>query len=272
MAVRRSQLPPSFRGAEAEAFRALLAGWRGRVFLQASLDARGFALPARYQQIVAALCPEPDKAGLNQYWDEMARELVLSGGRANSWLRQVPDGAYRSQYLDDLARSQLLSRDLPLHPCVRAFHEKTMENREIYREIVQRLDIEKQRDIENIGVSPYEWTGSEDDVYSILGQMFKDKGFSRKRDEFIRHTELGLSFRVFMGAGRNARAILVPLTFSIFMPECAGEVCYFRPEDLVPGYQFYYAFRSVEAGLLGFQAYVEFLDLLSSSFDRPSTI
>lgn len=272
MVVRKSQLPPSLARPESGEFRALLSGWRGRGFLQASLEARGFFIPVRYQKIVSELCPESDSEGLDKYWDEMARELILSGGRANSWFRQVPDGAYRSPYLDDLARGQLLGWHLPLHPCARAFHEKIMADREIYPKIVRNLGREKHRDIGNIGVSPYRWAGSEDDVYSILEQMFKDKGFSKKKEEFIRETDIGLSFCADITSGSLGCAVSIPLTFSVFMSKCPDQIFRFGPENIVPGYEFYYGFNNVEAGLLGFRAYVEFVDLLSLSFDEPSPV
>lgn len=41
----------------------------------------------------------------------------------------------------------------------------------------------------------------------------------------------------------------------------------FSPVRAIPGFWFYYGFNTVNAGVLGFQAYTEIIDIMSESFD-----
>jgi hypothetical protein len=82
----------------------LLSPWRGRSHVQRELEARGYLLPRRYRESVAASCSSEARLDLDKYWDDDAREYVCSAGQVNTATRIFPDFlSYRSQYLDQLA-------------------------------------------------------------------------------------------------------------------------------------------------------------------------
>jgi hypothetical protein len=80
----------------------MLSRWRGRFAVQSELESRGFMIPRRFQELVASECSAHARNKLGLFWDEVAREYICSGGRADSARRLFSEiASYRSKYLDE---------------------------------------------------------------------------------------------------------------------------------------------------------------------------
>jgi hypothetical protein len=268
MRILKSLSSPSLSRPATKELLALLSNWRGRSFVQGELESRGFAVPLRYQQIVAQNCILSSAEGLDLYWNELAREYVCSAGRAKSDIRLIPENTYRSKYLDQLADAQPPSQDSAiglLHPCVNEFETKMKANNAIAPQIIRELEIAKNPEIVRHGISAAQWSGHINDVASVFTKLLEDRGFEVNAEGYIRRTA-GLVFGGFLDLGRGPHCIGVPFRPFISLAEDSTEIFRVSPENIVKGYWNYYRFSTIEAGVLGFRAYVEFVDVLSASF------
>src|SRR5262249_45967123 len=125
----------------------LLSRWRGRSHVQLAFEARGYMLPRRYQDSIAASSSSKALLDLDRYWDEAAREYVCSAGQANSATRTFPDFlSYRSPYLDQLAsirKPSSLFPVSPLHPCLNEFKTRERMDPGFGESFVEALRSEK---------------------------------------------------------------------------------------------------------------------------------
>jgi hypothetical protein len=231
MRILKSLSSPSLARPATAEFLALLSNWRGRSFVQAELESRGFAVPLRFQQIVARSCVRSSTDGLDLYWDELAREYVCSAGRAKSQQRLIPENTYRSKYLDELAITRPPSPHFeipPLHPCVNELETNMRLNRAIAPDIIRELENAKNPEIVRHGISRAQWSGHINDVASVFSELLGDLGFGTNTEGYIRRTA-DLIFGGFLDLGRGPHCIGVPFTPFISLAKDSTEMFYVSP-------------------------------------------
>lgn len=252
-----------------DGFLALLSNWRGRSFVQSTLESRGFMIPRRYQELVANECPSVNH-DLDVYWDESAREYVCSAGRANSLARSFPDSAcYRSKYLDTLAAARQHSAVFTvtrLHPCFRELGAKRRLSPDFDRLMISHLELEKHSEISHRRIQAEMWTGEKRDVGPLFADLMKAHGFEKWRRSFVKRSASGLVFGGFADTGGRPYCITVPISLFIAEDMDIIEAFEIGPDQVIPGFWFYYRFDTRESAVLGFNAYVELIDALSDSF------
>jgi len=249
----------------------LLSRWRGRSHVQRELEARGYLLPRRYQEAVAASCSSEARLDLDKYWDEDAREYVCSAGQVNTATRTFPDFlSYRSQYLDQLAsirKPSSLFPVNPLHPCLVEFTVRERTEPGFGASYVEALQSEKRAEIRRLGIRADLWSGEKKDVRRVFESLMSAKGFSKWKRFFRKQSDSGLVFSGFADLGGRPFCIAVPFHFFVGHNSDELETFEFSPVRAIPGFWFYYGFNTVNAGVLGFQAYTEIIDIMSESFD-----
>jgi hypothetical protein len=250
---------------------AALSRWLGRAYLLKELEERGFAIHKHYEQIVMDQCPGETGRNLALYWDEMAREYICSCGLAKSWIRQFPAmECYRSNYLDELDRHRPHSPDFqraPMHPCILAFETKRL--RSAYAlEITERLEALKSNEIELHGIWPDAWSGMNADITPIFETLMDDRGFKRQGRKYIKQDRNGLVFGGSVEFSRRPYCVQVPFRFFITHAEMRHKRDIFELNfrRIVEGFYSYEIIKSAQAGVLGFRAHVEMIDIISQSF------
>jgi hypothetical protein len=172
-----------------------LSCWRGRFAVQSELESRGFMIPRRFQELVASECSPDARHRLGLFWDEVAREYICSGGRADSARRlfyQIP--SYRSKYLDaldSLRTPSPLFKVTPLHPCLEEYSEKLYSDREFSKKVIDKIEDNKRPEIaEHGGSFGLPWTGSKAEVGPIFADLMRKKGFEKQKNLSLRSRHL----------------------------------------------------------------------------------
>jgi hypothetical protein len=228
-------------------------------------------LPRRYQESIAASCSSDARLDLDRYWDEDAREYICSAGQANIATRTFPDfPSYRSQYLDQLAsirKPSSLFPVSPLHPCLNEFETRRRIEPAFDESFVEALQSEKRAEIRRLRIRADVWSGEKKDVGQVFGDLMKAKGFSKRKKFFCKQSNSGVVFSGFADLGGRPFCVAVPFHFFIGNGADELETFEFSPWRLIPGFWFYHGFGTVDAGVLGFRAYTEMIDIMSESFD-----
>jgi hypothetical protein len=228
-------------------------------------------LPRRYQESIAASCSSEAALDLDLYWDEEAREYICSAGQANTATRTFADfPSYRSQYLDQLAsirKPSSLFQVSPLHPCLSEFKTRERIEPGFGESFVEALQLEKRAEIRRLEIRADVWSGEKEDVGRVFGSLMKAKGFSKGKKFFRKQSNSGLVFSGFADLGGRPFWVAVPFHFFISNGGDELETFEFSPLRVIPGFWFYYGFDAVDAGVLGFRAYSEIIDIMSESFD-----
>jgi hypothetical protein len=248
-----------------------LSRWRGRSHVQRALEARGYLLPRRYQESVAASGSPDARVDLEKFWDEDAREYVCAAGQVDTATRTFPDfSSYRSQYLDQLASTRKPSSLFPVnprHPCLREFKVRERTEPGFTTSFVEALQSEKRAEIRRLGIRADLWSGEKEDVGRVFEGLMSARGFSKSKRVFRKQSDSGLVFSGFADLRGRPFCIAVPFHFFVGHSSDELETFEFSPVRAIPGFWFYYGFNTVDAGVLGFQAYTEIIDIMSGSFD-----
>jgi hypothetical protein len=248
-----------------------LSCWRGRFAVQSELESRGFMIPRRFQELVASECSPDARHRLGLFWDEVAREYICSGGRADSARRlfyQIP--SYRSKYLDaldSLRTPSPLFKVTPLHPCLEEYSEKLYSDRDFSKKVIDKIEDNKRPEIaEHGGSFGLPWTGSKAEVGPIFADLMRKKGFEKQKKSFVKKSSSGLFFGGFADTGGRPRCIAVPFHFFIAEDQDMVKMFELSFDRVTPGFWYYYRFGSIESAALGFRAHVEMIDIMSESF------
>jgi hypothetical protein len=248
-----------------------LARWRGRFFVKAELESRGFMVPSRFQAHVQDECADDSGSSLDRYWDEEAREYICSAGRTDSQARSFPHPqAYRSQYLDELALSRKAwpyTGIAPLHPCLYEYARRS-RTIEFTRPVIQKMEDLKKTEIKKLEIRADCWSGSKKDAGRILVDRLQVRGFSKKGKSLVRCCpSTGLVFGAFADTGGRPYCIAVPFHFFIAEDSSKVEIFEFSPARVLRGFWYYSRFDTAESAVLGFHAYAEMIDVMSRSFE-----
>jgi hypothetical protein len=258
-------------------FLELLSRWKGRSHVQSQLETRGFMIPRQYQALVEAQCAADARGGLDLYWDEHAREYVCSAGRANSFTREFFGvSSYRSQYLDKLALSRKespLFATPPLHPCLLEFATKCRADASFEPRTIEEIEAHKLPEMHALG-SRFSWTGQKKEARSIFSDLMREKGFAKLRNHrrdrmpgsFVKDSTCGLIFGGVVDVGGRPFCVAVPFHFFIAGDLAMDNLFELSFNFIVPGFWHYYRFGNLESAVLGFQAHVEMIDIMSTSF------
>jgi hypothetical protein len=255
----------------------VLARWPGRRETEALLAARGYRLPAHYQEVVAfGSCSDAEVAALNRYWDEVALEHFCSAGRAVPDRRKfLGETSYRSDYLDSLAaveeNHEMASQGLPLDPCLRKFMTKINEGLRATQgqgfghQIRRKMEQYKKIEIENFGISAGAWAGTRADFTNILKECARSRGFVSKKKWWEKSLGNGLVFRCGVDTGmRTSWRFQLPLWIEISHQAVADTAFQASLVDrLVPSFEYYALYDSPSSAILGVTAYVELLDIVA---------
>jgi hypothetical protein len=199
-------------------FMTMLSRWRGRFAVQSELESRGFMIPRRFQELVASECSADARNKLGLFWDEVAREYICSGGRADSARRLFSEiASYRSKYLDELDSLRTTSplfKVTPLHPCLKEYRAKLYSDRDFGKKVINKIEHNKRPEIATHG-GPFglPWTGSKAEVGPIFADLMSKKGFKKLKKSFVKKSSSGLFFGGFADTGGSPYCIAVPFHF-----------------------------------------------------------
>jgi hypothetical protein len=263
-----------------------LKSWKGSQFVSDSLLDAGFKSHVTYREQIVEFCVSAGcRSDLAEYWNEVAKEYILSGGlHADGDRSYFAPGTYRSGYLDKLEREFKNSGKFPRpptrHPCLYKFLE-TIEffNNDIYFEIRETVELSKSDECSSCDRFLDLWDGSLIGVSKIFSELaldlgfqpdvpkgsykyLSDTGFSKKA-----HSKL-IFFAGFDAGGRCGRLTNhLPFEFWIRHED--------RPDDnlflsdfryVVPGVEQYANFSSARSAIVGTSALLTTLDIFSRSF------
>jgi hypothetical protein len=155
----------------------------------------------------------------------------------------------------------------PLHPCLREFKVRERTEPGFAASCIEALQAEKRAEIRRLGIKADLWSGEKGDVGRVFESLMSAKGFSKWKRFFRKQSNSGLVFSGFADLRGRPFCIAVPFHFFVGYSSEEPETFEFSPVRAIPGFWFYYGFNTVDAGVLGFQAYTEIIDVMSESFD-----
>ncbi|MEI9985763.1 MAG: hypothetical protein WDN69_22830 [Aliidongia sp.] len=160
----------------------ILSRWRGRRYVSDALRCRGFLIPQSYEAVIKEQCATDDRASVDIYWEEIAREFVTSAGVTNSVSRYISErGGYKSGYLDDLyvLEASRGSKNLTnsLHPCDRKFLQRKYEDRLFSLEIADQMEALKMAEIECHNIDASMWNGTKAGSRNCFRELLTKSGY-----------------------------------------------------------------------------------------------
>lgn len=251
----------------------LNARWRGRKFMQELFRQMGYGLPSVYQRMVIekTSCADPD--GLQEYWDEKAKEYVLNLGRV------VPDGRrflgranYRSTYLDELAAQPPDGGPLvdpPLHPCATRFALMRYEDPQLGISITKHLEDLKTVEIHQHNLATTGWTGLKRDAVALMEDLARSRSFTVPQHGVVtKASHSGVHIFVVSDTGGRANCGgQLPLGVRIARHADWDHSSEILLDRVLPGFGQYEGFFSVPAAVLGLSACLAAVDALILSID-----
>lgn len=261
-----------------------LSSWKGRSFVESEIEQRGFFIHRHYQEEIRNYCHANGIIDdVNKYWEEVAKEWVMSAGHAFSDRREFSgDTAYRSDYLDQLSiarePSEAQLRFSSLNPCIRRFQiEDRITKHDMFRRIGLTLHGRKQKEVIYHAIDASSWEGTRIILNKHIGKQLEGLGFSKVRTsdwaenvlrEGYQRIADGLVVQCSAASGKySTLGSSLDMKFRMFLISSPGEI--FRDSDLrtvVPGFEYYSWFLSPETAVLGVKALSELFDVFSRSF------
>lgn len=254
----------------------VLANWPGRVSTQLAFEARGFLMPAAWQNRMIEFCGAGQADLLNRYWDEVAMEAMRAVGKVNSDNRRFfIEPRYRSAFLDELfARKDFPHPDVPNGPPVRCLLEhfrKYWHDMEFRENELIAIRNWSRRESERLEIQTTGWTGKKRGVIPFVDQFCTELAFKRRRNRWQKKLGCGLVFEVGLDLGGDPKRVGDPLVFWIFHesdPECAFELRGNDPFDrLVYGSRLYSGGGDASDEVLAIRANIELFDVVAASFE-----
>lgn len=253
----------------------VLARWPGRVSTRRAFEARGFLLPAAWQNRMIEFCGACQADLLNYYWDEVAMETMRSIGKVNSDLRRfLIEPRYRSAFLDDLsARKDFADPAVPNGPLIKGLldhFKRAWSDREFQdQDIAFRKELQK-RECARLGIQTTGWTGKKRGILPFVDEFCIAREFKRRRNRWHKKLDSGLIFEVGVNLGGDPQRVGDPLVFRIFHEgdrECIFQMGGNEAFDrLIYGSRLYWAYADPDECVLGIRAYVELFDVIAASF------
>ncbi|MCG2641967.1 hypothetical protein XI06_33510 [Bradyrhizobium sp. CCBAU 11434] len=260
-----------------------LASWPGRVPTQRAFEARGFLIPAAWQNRMIEFCGASQAELLNRYWDEVAMETMRSVGKVQSDLRRfLIEPRYRSAFLDDLfARKDFVDPAVPNGPLIKGLldHFKRAWSDQEFRDkdIAFRRELQK-RECARLGIQTTGWTGKKRGIIPFIDEFCVALAFKRRRNRWHKRLDCGLVFEVGLDLGGDPQRVGAPLVFRILHEsdsECVFEMGGNEAFDrLIYGSRLYWASVDPDECILGIRAYIELFDVIAASFgasQKPSS-
>jgi hypothetical protein len=249
-----------------------LGRWAGRGSIQSLLEQEGYFVPGGFQQIVTNYCGEAASADLQRYWDEIAREYVCSEGGADSDARKFKSTTgYRSEYLNDLMAKRVVRDSIfpvpPLNDDLHRFLIRQYADSNFAIGITEKLEADKAREVKMHNISRHGWSGEKKAVYGIAKSFFEARGFGSYKNRFVKESNSGLIFTCLVDAGGRAHCVSLP--FHFYMTD--GTETLMREitfEKIVPGFAYYFGFKSPENAVLGIDATAALFGIFSESFNK----
>ncbi|MGY3590751.1 hypothetical protein ACVIGB_009665 [Bradyrhizobium sp. USDA 4341] len=160
----------------------VLANWPGRVSTQLAFEARGFLMPAAWQNRMIEFCGASQADLLNRYWDEVAMETMRAVGKVNSDNRRFfIEPRYRSAFLDELfARKDFSHPDVPNGPPVRCLLEhfrKYWHDLEFRENELIAIRNRRKCESERLEIQTTGWTGKKRGSF-LLSTIFAPRSHS----------------------------------------------------------------------------------------------
>lgn len=244
--------------------------WNARAEMESRLLERGLGVPSVYQKIVQDFCGDTG-TDLQEYWNEIAREHVSSGGQCDSWARRLPPPpAYRSTLLDELA-ARYLAIPNPLnvkllHPCLIEFATKRLSDRAFGVWLQGAIREQKRREISALSLHVHKWSGSKRDLDLLLKDYAEALGFTRGKAQwhFRKVGRFKYGIRVDFGGGPS---LLPSLPLEMVVADDSNVDLFFpiSLDHIVPGFAHYGLFSSPEEAALGLFAHAVAMDLFAST-------
>jgi hypothetical protein len=248
-----------------------LSVWPGRAATEDALARRGFKMPRIWQQDIIDSCGVHEAENIHHYWDEIAKETVLSGWSASPRSRRFKgETNYRSTYLDELA---LAAVDFVRPPftqpeLIRCLYERQASNDMKVRTVIAaKIEERKQKEIARLKISAEGWTGLKRDVVPLFRQYAELKGFTHKKNRLIKECASGLIFICWVDAGGTPSCLGLPIYFSISHQDDPDSIRLADLGDVIPCFAYYSTYKSPESAVLGLHAHVEMFDVLVELFD-----
>lgn len=236
----------------------ILSTWNQYYELRRSIVELGFTLPIGYRDIIASLA-DCSPTSVDEFWAESAREYVSSGGGTKSELRQFHgNGGYRSPVLDRMAQTYTLDDARCVRPLLeglRRYWRWGSMDRDIALRIKSRVQEIKDRELHENVVEARDWSDSRKAQRDNLLALSKNMGFCIVGD----HSEYRkgmISASVSIDLDGNAAGTVQP-DLEIWHERDGPE--HFAPlilHRVVPGLEYYLAYRDGRDALRGLNAYL----------------
>ncbi|MBR0836385.1 hypothetical protein JQ612_24620 [Bradyrhizobium manausense] len=253
----------------------VIASWPGRIPTQRAFAARGFLIPAAWQNRMIEFCGGHQADVLNRYWDEVALETMRCAGKLRSEMRYFGiEPKYRSTFLDELfAARDFVEPPFQAPPLIRCLFEhmkKTWFDAGFGNVESAFIKTQQKQESERLGIQTAGWTGKKKGVIPFVDHFCTALGFERRRNHWRKKLDCGLIFEVSLDLGGNPNRIGSPLMFRIFHaddPKFAFEMGGNEPFDqLVYGSRLYGGAGDARDHVLGIRAYIELFDVIAASF------
>lgn len=256
-----------------------LAHWRGRRALQSALEAQDFQSPRLYQDFLLQGCPTDQKCLIEEYWDEVALELVSALGYVRPDSREwqdrqlveqaiVPPTPYRSVLLDDLNdRAHFRKPPFLKHSLIECIYiHQVNDNLAILQGRNAIWEAWKAEEYRRHAHSLPDWNGVKKDAVPIVEAIAVPLGFKRKGRTFHYEHSTGLILEVGFDLGGFKETTSVDfIRTSVYHRDDKalrfGDVkvfpygdCSYHLQRMVPGLSLYRHSSIVQYNVLGMQA------------------
>ena len=252
-----------------------LASWRGRPYVQGVVESSGFVAHRIFQETVGKWFLGSGFDGLEEYWNELAKEYVFSAGTTDSGRRSFRfSGVYRSKYLDELSVANANNAGSKyvnvIHPGMIAFHDHWARDREVSSQISSAIEAQKLSKGLPLWLDQF---GSLDvaDVGEVIKRTFKEgakiRGFRMKGGYSGALEVAGLVFQVYLESSRASRSVQIPINISIASSNSMDNVFIsIDVNKIVPGFSYFSSYKSNHTAMYGVLAYLELVCALARSF------
>ena len=256
-----------------------LGSWRGRPYVQGMVESGGFVAHRVFQEAVEKWFLESAFDRLEEYWNELAKEYVLSAGTTDSGNRAfLLNGVYRSRYLDELSVENVKNADSKyasvIHPGMVAFHDYWARDREVSSRVFSTIEAEKSNKTLQIWPDQPDLV-TVDDSGEVIKNTFREgaklRGFKMKGGYSGKLEVAGLVFQVYLESSRVSWSVQLPISISIASSNSMDDV--FSSIDvnrIIPGLSYFSSYKSNRTAMYGVLAYLELVCALARSFGDVS--
>jgi len=235
------------------------------------LEAQDFQLQRLYQDLLLQTCPANQRGLIEEYWNEVALEIVSALGYVNPDVREwqdsrlvkqaiVPPPSYRSVLLDDLnGRAHFRKPPYLRHSLIECIYIHQIEdNPAILRDRSTKYTAWQAEESQRHAQALPAWNGLKKDAIPVVEAMAVPLGFKRKGRKFQYEHSTGLIQEISFDLGGHREAIDVDFVKAGIYhrddQELRFDDFHYHLERMVPGMVLYRYSTVVQYKVLGMRA------------------